>query len=98
MSFCSNCGAQVDDTALVCVKCGAQVTAVRGVNDAPSTGFGVLGFFFPVVGLILYLVWKDQTPLKAKSAGKGALIGVIVSVVGSCLYAVLIASLLSSSY
>ncbi|HIT13098.1 MAG TPA: hypothetical protein IAB54_02975 [Candidatus Scatomonas merdigallinarum] len=37
-----------------------------------------LDFFFPIVGLILYLVWKDQTPLKAHSAGKGALIGVIV--------------------
>ena len=37
-----------------------------------------LGFFIPIVGLILYLVWKDQTPLKAKSAGKGALIGAIV--------------------
>ena len=49
--------------------------------DAPSTGFGILSFFFPLVGLILYLVWKDDSPLKAKSAGKGALIGLIVSVV-----------------
>lgn len=49
------------------------------VPDAPSTGFAVLGFFFPLVGLILYLVWKDKTPLKAKSCGKGALIGFIVN-------------------
>ena len=47
-------------------------------NDAPSFGFAVLGFFFPIVGLILFLVWKDQSPLKAKSAGKGALVAVIV--------------------
>lgn len=47
--------------------------------DAPSAGFAVLGFFFPLVGLILFLVWNDRTPLKAKSAGKGALIGVCVS-------------------
>ena len=32
-------------------------------------------------GLILFLVWKDQTPLKSRSAGKGALIGVITGVV-----------------
>ena len=51
------------------------------VPDAPSFGFAVLGFFLPLVGLILYLVWKDDTPLKAKSVGKGALIGFIVSVV-----------------
>ena len=48
------------------------------VQDAPSGGMTALGFFFPIVGLILYLVWKDQTPLKAHSAGKGALIDVIV--------------------
>ena len=39
----------------------------------------MLSFFFPIVGLILYLVWMDSEPGKAKSAGKGALIGVIVS-------------------
>jgi len=53
----------------------------NGVYDAPSGGYAVLGFFVPVVGLILYLVWKDQTPLRAKSAGKGAIIGVIADVV-----------------
>jgi hypothetical protein len=50
----------------------------RDPNDAPSFGFALLGFFIPVVGLILFLVWKDQSPLKAKSAGKGALASVIV--------------------
>lgn len=50
-------------------------------QDARSGGFAVLCFFFPIVGLILYLVWKDEKPLKAKSCGKGAIIGVIVQVV-----------------
>ena len=58
-------------------------------GDAPSFGFATLGFFFPVVGLILFLVWKDQTPLKSRSAGKGALIGVITSVVLSILTVVI---------
>ena len=53
--------------------------------------------FFPVIGLILYLVWKDQTPLRARSAGKGALIGVIVSVVGSVLLSVLYILLMAGS-
>jgi len=58
-------------------------------SDAPSLGFAVLGFFIPLVGLILYLVWKDKTPQKAKSCGKGAIIGFVCSFVfvflGSCL-------------
>lgn len=49
-------------------------------QDTPSIGMAVLGFFFPVAGLILWLVWKKQYPLKSKSAGKGALIGAIVYV------------------
>ena len=69
--------------------------------DAPSGGMTALGFFFPIVGLILYLVWKDQTPLKAKSAGKGALIGVIVWTALSVLLGILsvvIPSLIISAY
>lgn len=50
-------------------------------KDVPSAGFNVLAFFFPIVGLILYLVWKDETPKKAKAIGKWALISVIVNVV-----------------
>ena len=38
--------------------------------DASSFGYAALGFFIPVAGLVLYLVWKEQTPLRAKSAGK----------------------------
>jgi len=74
-----------------------QVVNNQNVQDAPSIGFAVLSFFFPLIGLILFLVWKDKTPLKAKSCGKGALIGVIVNVAlvliivlgaGACLMAI----------
>ncbi|HIU61528.1 MAG TPA: zinc ribbon domain-containing protein [Candidatus Coproplasma excrementigallinarum] len=52
------------------------------VNPADTAGIGwsVLCFFFPVVGLILFLVWQDTLPLRARACGKGALIGVIVEV------------------
>ncbi len=46
--------------------------------DIPSMGWGVLGFFFPMIGLILYLVWQQTMPLRARMCGKGALISVIV--------------------
>jgi uncharacterized membrane protein YvbJ len=50
-------------------------------GDKSSIGFAILSFFIPLVGLILFLVWKKDTPMKAKSCGKGALIGFILSVV-----------------
>lgn len=68
----------MDDKAVVCVHCGCAVDKKPDLPDAPSMGFALLGFFLPLVGLILYLVYEGRQPLKAKSAGKGALIGIIV--------------------
>lgn len=49
-------------------------------NDSGSFGWAVLGFFIPLVGLILWLVWKDSKPKSAKMSGIGALVGVGISV------------------
>ena len=50
---------------------------MENCNDKPNAGYAVLGFFFPLIGFILYLIWKNNFPYKAKSCGKGALIGFI---------------------
>lgn len=88
-AFCPYCGAEKGAAAPQQAAQPAPAAPVNvnvvnnapAVPDAPNMGFAVLGFFFPVIGLILWAIWKDQTPLKAKSCGKGALVGVIVSVV-----------------
>lgn len=99
MKFCSKCGKEILDEAVICPHCGCATTSTKAVSveDAPNTGFAVLGFFFPLIGLILYLVNKDTAPLKAKSAGKGALVGVIVSVVFSIFYAIIIGATISAA-
>ena len=45
------------------------------VQDAPSAGFAILCFCFPIVGLILYCVWRETLPQRAKSSGIGGLLG-----------------------
>ena len=87
--FCKNCGKEIDDRAEICPNCGVRVKGSSGAGDAPSAGFGVLGFFFPLIGLILYLVWKSDFPLKARSCGKGALIGFFVGMALSILVPIL---------
>ena len=87
--YCRYCGKQIEEDARFCPYCGSAQQEERQApppqqryvdpNDAPSGGFAVLGFFFPVVGLILFLVWQDTVPQRAKSCGKGALTAVIVS-------------------
>lgn len=86
--YCQNCGKELNDNADVCLNCGklvrdnAQTTSepIKPVKDTGSVGWAFLGFFFPLVGLILYLLWKGTAPLNASMAGKGALIGVILEV------------------
>ena len=63
--------------------------------DIPSTGLNVLSLFFPLVGLILYIVYADKAPKKAKAIGKFALIGVAIEVVGGILWGCAVAMMTS---
>ena len=98
MKYCSKCGQQVRNEAVICPFCGCQIAKSTAVDDAPSTGYALLGFFIPIVGLILYLINKDTAPQKAHSAGKGALIGFILGIVVSVIYGVIIGAALGSMY
>lgn len=59
-------------------------------NDNGGFLWGLLGCCIPVVGLILFLVWKDQKPKTAKAAGIGALVSVILGVVSYIIIFVII--------
>ena len=50
-------------------------------RDKGSIGWAILGFFFPLIGFILFLVWHKSKPNSAKSAGAGALVSIIVNFV-----------------
>lgn len=82
MAFCKKCGAQIDDQAVICPKCGVP-QGPQPAQGADNGGFlwNLLGFCVPLVGLILFLVWKDTKPVTGKAAGVGALVSVIVWVV-----------------
>ncbi|MCI9432078.1 MAG: zinc ribbon domain-containing protein [Oscillospiraceae bacterium] len=81
MAFCKKCGAQIDDQAVVCPKCGVAQGAGMSTSDNGGFLWGLLGCCIPLVGLILFLVWKDTKPKTSKAAGIGALVGVLSIVV-----------------
>mgnify|MGYP000192381050 CR=1 FL=1 len=63
--FCTNCGAKIQNN--VQQNYNVQQNNLQqnyNVNYTESEeskfGWGVLGFFFPIVGLILFLVWKSD--------------------------------------
>ena len=85
MKFCSHCGKEIMDEAVVCTNCGCAVngansikTAVVG-DDIPNAGLNILSFFIPLVGLILFCTMCGRTPRKAKQIGLFALVGFIIN-------------------
>lgn len=59
-------------------------------NNKRNIGWGILGFFFPIVGLILFLVWKNNRKENAKVAAIGAIIGAALSLVLTIVCALLV--------
>lgn len=49
-------------------------------EDKPSIGLNILSFLLPIVGWILYYVFRDDRPNKASACSKWAWISVGISV------------------
>ena len=101
--YCKNCGRTVDDTSSYCNNCGARIDNKPNADaseDSLSLGFAIFGFFIPIVGLILFLIYEGKKPKRAKSAVKGALIGfiteIVLAIILVILYVVFAASLVNN--
>ena len=82
--FCEHCGAKIGKDALICPNCG-YATGDQGQvrhqeEDIPSGGMNALSFFIPIIGIILYFSYRKETPVKAGSMLKFAIIGICVGV------------------
>lgn len=81
MAYCRHCGARIDDGATVCPECGTvQNNTPQTTTDDGGFLWGLLGCCIPIVGLVLFLVWRDTKPKTSKAAGIGALVSVILYV------------------
>ena len=82
MKYCSTCGKELHDDAVICVNCGCQVSSIqttkRSYEDVPSGGLNFLAFLCPLAGFIMFCAMKSNTPKKAKQIGLCALISLVV--------------------
>ena len=99
--FCKNCGQEIDNNADVCIHCGvATGKNASSLNriDEPSHLPGIAGCCFPLVGIILYFMWKDEKPKSASLVIKWTLAGIAMGIIGSIIYVVFIVLLGVLSY
>ena len=55
--FCSKCGQEIRDEAVVCVHCGCAVENNRAAaEDKVSVGIIILTILIPIVGVIMGIV------------------------------------------
>lgn len=82
--FCPKCGREIPDGSYTCNGCGANV------GDKGGFKYGFLGFLFPIAGVIIYYMLKDEEPNLSESFKIGSIVGLIM------LYLLLIANILFS--
>lgn len=101
--YCDQCGTplsvlKVNENQYYSQPVSAGTPPAGGAFDAPSPLFALLGFCIPIAGLILFLSWQYTFPLRAKSAGKGALAGVITAIVAGIILVILQVALMSNMF
>lgn len=100
MKYCSNCGAEIDENAVICVKCGCAVRGksaqkVTADEDTVSVGFVILSVLIPLFGIIYWAVKAKESPRRAKACGIAGIISMVVSILFYVvLYGVILAAYL----
>lgn len=86
MKYCSHCGKEVNDEAVVCIHCGCAVQIAHPQpsmdyrEDKADAALVVLCVLFPIVGLILWAVKHEDSPKAAVTYGKAALITIGIEI------------------
>ena len=76
MKYCTHCGAEIVDEAVICTKCGCWVNGASGTSLQPKAKMNVcalVGFILTMVAVITFFI---------DFMGMLALAGMIVSIVG----------------
>ena len=85
MKFCTKCGKEIMDEAIICPNCGCAVANAvipnQPVEDKVSVGLCILAALLPLFGIIYWPVKHKETPKKAQAVGITAIIAWVVTFV-----------------
>jgi hypothetical protein len=89
MKYCIGCGKAIASNSKYCPNCGTDNsnnhTEIRRNttydNDPNRALYIIISALIPLVGLILFLVWKDEYKERAEACAYGALIGFFAQII-----------------
>lgn len=74
MKTCSNCGAVINDNDKYCPECGTLAQE----KWYEILLWGLIGFFIPFAGLIVYFLKRGHAPKSAKASLTGFIIMIVL--------------------
>lgn len=81
--FCTKCGAEINDSAVVCVNCGCAVGGKQVVEEEKdmtvSVGLVIVSVLIPLFGIIYWPVKAKTRPKCAQACGIAGIISWVVS-------------------
>lgn len=84
MKKCSHCGGDLQENQTVCPYCGGTTGRSQATpNQTPDRGgflWWLIGALIPLLGLILFFVWRHEKPKTARALIAGALSGFFILV------------------
>lgn len=102
MIYCQRCGHELDGHEKFCPSCGKSTpnnaySPSTSSRDEGGFGWSLLGFCVPIVGLVLYLVWKDERPNTARDSIRGFIAYLIFLGIGIVVYIIFIIGILGAA-
>ena len=104
MKYCTKCGKELVDEAVICPVCGCACSPdfynARQEADQVSIGLCILAFFIPIFGLIFWAIKRRETPKNANAIGLTALISwginFISTIIASAFFADFLATVINN--
>ena len=108
MKFCSKCGKELMDEAIVCTGCGCAVAnptqAIQSLNhstpavDEINIGFCILSALVPLFGVIYWAIKYKETPKKAKACGITGIVSWGISILFSIIWSAVFGSMIGNMF
>lgn len=85
--YCPHCSERISELSEICLKCGGRVKEPEtSVEDKSNIAVNILSLCcIPILGIVMFFVWKDTKPTAAKSALIFALVGIGISILWAIL-------------